>query len=149
MRKAVVLVVAALVLVACSAKSVEVATETTMDPTVTAVATTVKTDRIYQCTLVMQEAMAGIETTLKDGSIAYATGKAGMAQARDAAIAAAVTTAAKCQLLLPECATPASEWVQGVKTYADTFAANLLRLDYGSSLIPMVKPQPSVDGTCI
>lgn len=150
MRKALLLIVVALAVTGCSAKSVEVATESTLDPTATtAVPATVKTDRIYQCTAAMQEAMLGIESGLKDGSIAYATGKAGMAEAQASAVTTAVQTAAKCQLLLPECTTPAAQWVQGVKTYADTFAANVVRLSRGGmSVIPMMKPVAAVDPSC-
>lgn len=149
-RKVAALIVVALALTGCSAKSVEVATETTLDPTATtAVPTTVKTDRIYQCTVVMREAMAGIETTLSDGSSAYYAEMAGLAEAQQSAVTTAVQTAAKCQLLLPECTTPAAQWVQGVKTYAETYVANVFRLARGGvSVIPMMKPVAAVDPSC-
>jgi len=151
-RKTLLVVASVLALSACSAKSVEVSTETTLDPTVTSEAstTTVKTDRIYQCTEAMQLALPGIKATLQDGSVAYATGKAGLYEAREAAVASAVQTAAKCQALLPECTLPASQWVQDVKTYAETFAANFVRAANGSvSLTPMLDPVATVDPTCV
>jgi hypothetical protein len=152
MRKTLLVAASVLVLSACSAKSVEVATETTMDPTVTAELppTTVgKPDRISQCTVAMQEAMAGIKTTLDNGSRAYYAGNAGLAEASSGAVVAAVTTAAQCQTLLPDCTTPASQWVQGVKTYAETYAANVVRLARGSlSVIPIMEPVAAVDPSC-
>ncbi len=151
-RKTLLVVASLLALSACSAKSVEVATETTMDPTVTAElppTTVAKADRIEQCQVALQDAMAGIETSLSDGSRAYYAGQAGLAEARSGAVVTAVTAAAQCQTLLPECTTPASQWVQGVKTYAETYAANVFRLARGGvSVIPMMKPVAAVDATC-
>jgi len=152
MRKTLLVVAFVLALSACSAKSVEVSTETTMDPTVTVEVpptTVAKLDRIRQCTVAMQEAMAGIKTTLDNGSRAYYAGNAGLAEASSGAVVTAVTTAAECQTLLPDCTTPASQWVQGVKTYAETYAANVVRLARGSvSVIPMMEPVAAVDATC-
>jgi hypothetical protein len=141
-----------LALSACSAKSVEVSTETTMDPTVTAEVpptTVAKLDRIKQCQTVLTDGMAQITARLDEGMRLYTAKQPGLYEAREAAPVMALQTAARCQELLPECTTPAADWVQSVKYWAETRVGQFVAAANGGTRFwPNPEPVNTVRTDC-
>ena len=129
MRK--VLAVALLALTACSAKSVEVSTAPTSDPTRSAPTTVSIMSRVVQCQEILRTQSEVIQSKVNDAGVLFAEGKPGLAEAREAAPVMALQAAAQCQQLLPECTTPAADWVAGMKAWSEEQSNRILRLSYG------------------
>lgn len=146
------MIVVALALTGCGDGSVESSGAPTSDPTVTTrtVATTVpKLDRIKQCQNVLQVEAQAIQAQIDEGARLYLSKQPGLFEARSAAPVIALKAAQVCQDLLPECVTPASDWVQGIKYWAEEEANRYVRLDYGYvGLGPNPRPADTVRSDC-
>ena len=148
MRKVLVVSLCAFALAACSPKSVEVA-ETTTEPTAAVPTTVAKLDRIKQCQAVLTEGVAQIKARLDEGMRLYTAKQPGLYEAREAAPVMALQTAAKCQELLPECTTPAADWVQSVKYWSETRVGQFVSAAYGGTRFwPNPEPVNTVRMDC-